>query len=78
MTSCMLHAKTLAQILWDEAINFATYIQNIPLHRYVKDKTLYEAWSGLKLEVTHFRIFRSRAWAKIPSEKRKELDPHIT
>jgi hypothetical protein len=26
--------------------------------------------------VTHFRIFGSRAWARIPSEKRKALDPH--
>jgi hypothetical protein len=28
--------------------------------------------------VTHFRIFSSRAWAQIPSEKRKALDPHST
>jgi hypothetical protein len=38
----------------------------------------YEAWSGLKPEVTHFRIFGSRAWAQIPSEKRKALDPQST
>jgi hypothetical protein len=30
------------------------------------------------LEVTHFRIFGSRAWAKIPFEKRKTLDPQRT
>ena len=46
--------------------------------RSVKDKTPYEAWSGLKLEVTHFHIFGSRAWARIPSKKRKELDPQST
>jgi hypothetical protein len=40
-----------------------------------KDKTPYEAWSGLKPEVTHFHIFGSRAWARIPSKKRKALDP---
>jgi hypothetical protein len=28
--------------------------------------------------VTHFHIFGSRAWAKIPSEKRKALDPQST
>jgi hypothetical protein len=28
--------------------------------------------------VTHFRIFGSRAWARIPSEKRKALDPQST
>jgi hypothetical protein len=78
MASCMLHAKSLPQRLWDEALNCATYIQNRSPHRSVKDKTPYEAWSGLKPEVTHFRIFGSRAWARIPSEKRKALDPQST
>jgi hypothetical protein len=29
-------------------------------------------------EVTHFCVFGSRAWAQIPSEKRKALDPQST
>jgi hypothetical protein len=78
MASCMLHAKSLPQRLWVEALNCATYIQNRSPHRSVKDKTPYEAWSGLKPEVTHFHIFGSRAWAQIPSEKRKALDPQST
>jgi hypothetical protein len=78
MASCMLHAKSLPQRLWAEALNYATYIQNRSPHRSVKDKTPYEAWSSLKPEVAHFRIFGSRAWARIPSEKRKALDPHST
>jgi hypothetical protein len=78
MASCMLHAKSLPQRLWIEALNCATYIQNRSPHRYFKDKTHYEAWSGLKLEVIHFHIFGSRAWARIPSEKRKALDPQST
>jgi hypothetical protein len=44
-------------------------------HRSVKDKTPFEDWSGLKPEVTHFHIFGSRTWARIPSEKRNALDP---
>jgi hypothetical protein len=78
MASCMLHAKSLPQRLWAEALNCETYIQNISPHRYFKDKTPYEAWSSLKLKVTHFHIFGSRAWAQIPSEKRKALDPQRT
>jgi hypothetical protein len=74
----MLHAKSLPQRLWAKELNCATYIQNISPHRYVKDKTPYEAWSSLKPEVTHFRIFGSCAWAQIPSEKRKALDPQST
>jgi transposase InsO family protein len=43
MASCMLHAKSLPQRLWAEALNCATYIQNISPHIFVKDKTPYEA-----------------------------------
>jgi hypothetical protein len=78
MASCMLHAKSLPQRLWFEALNRAKYIENKYPHRSVKDKTPYEAWSSLKPEVAHFRIFGSRAWARIPSEKRKALDPQST
>ena len=38
-------------------------------------KTPYEAWFGHKPNISHFRSFGSRAWARIPSEKRKELQP---
>eukprot|EP00253_Pinus_taeda_P017894 PITA_17894 len=38
-------------------------------------KTPFSASSGTKPEVTHFCVFGSRAWARIPFEKRKALDP---
>jgi hypothetical protein len=78
MASFMLHAKSLPQRLWVEALNYATYIQKKSPYRSFKDKNPYEAWNGLKPKVTHFRIFGSRAWARIPSEKRKALDPQRT
>ena len=37
--------------------------------------TPFEAWSGHQPDVTHFRIFGSRAWVRIPTEKRKALQP---
>ena len=37
--------------------------------------TPFEAWSGHKPDVTHFRIFGSRAWDRIPTKKRKALQP---
>ena len=37
--------------------------------------TPFEAWSGNKPDVTHFRIFDSKAWARIPTVKRKDLQP---
>jgi hypothetical protein len=78
MASCMMHANSLPQKLWVKALNFETYIQNISPHRSIMDKTPYEAWSGLKLKVTHFLIFGSCAWARIPYEKRKALNLQST
>ena len=37
--------------------------------------TPYEAWFGEKPDVSNFRIFGTKAWARIPSEKRKILQP---
>ena len=37
--------------------------------------TPYKAWFGQKPNVSNFRIFETRAWARIPSEKRKSLQP---
>jgi hypothetical protein len=71
----MLHAKSLPQRPWAEALNYETYIHKISPQRYVKDNPPYKAWNNLKLEVTHFHIFGSHAWDPIPSEKRKTFDP---
>jgi hypothetical protein len=78
MTSCMLHAISLPSKLWAEALNYVAYIINKEPHRYDEDKTSFEAWTSDKPDVTHFHIFGSRAWAHIPSEKMKALDPHST
>jgi hypothetical protein len=78
MASCMLHAKSLPQRLWVEALNCETYIQKKSPHIAVKDNTPYKAWSGLKPQVTHFRIFCSHAWAMIPYKKRMEIGPQRT
>ena len=71
----MLHAKSLPHKLWAEALNCANYIQNRSPHKSVTGKTPFEAWTGMQPEISHFRIFGSRAWARIPTEKRKALEP---
>ena len=75
MATCMIEANNLSPKIWSEAINCAAYIHNRDLHKSVKSKTPYEAWFGHKPNISHFRIFGSRAWAQIPSEKRKKLQP---
>ena len=77
MATCMIEAKYLSPKLWYEAIKCVSYIQNRAIHKSVDGKTPYEAWFGHKPNISHFRIFGARAWARIPSKKIKEFQPKI-
>ena len=69
----MMEAKSLPPKFSVRAIDYASYIQNRVPHKQLDCMTPFEAWSGHKPNVTHFRIFGSKAWARIPIEKRKAL-----
>ena len=71
----MMEAKNMPPKFWVETINCASYIKNRLPHKNLDGMTPFKAWSGHKPYVTHFRIFHSRAWARIPTEKRKALQP---
>ena len=43
--------------------------------KFLQGITLKEAWSKIKLDVSHFHVFGSEAWAHIPDEKQKSLQP---
>ena len=58
-------------------IKYASYIQNRVPHKKLDVIIPFEAWSGHKPDVSHFNIFGSKAWAKIPTKKRKDLKPQI-
>jgi hypothetical protein len=51
------------------------YIVNCIPTKALKNITLKEAWTKIKPDVSHFRVFGSIAWAHIPDEKRKALQP---
>ena len=72
-----MDAKTLPPNFWSEAIKCASYIENRVPHKQLDGITPFVSWSWNKPDVTHFRIFASRAWARIPTEKRKALQPQI-
>ena len=42
-------------------------------HKHLDGMTPFESWIWHKTNVTHFRIFGSKDWARIPTEKRKDL-----
>ena len=63
--------------LCDEAIIYSTYVQNRAPHKTLHGKTPYVSWSGHKPNVSHFRVFGSKAWARIPPKKRKASQHQI-
>ena len=73
METCMMEAKTLPPKFWAKYIKCASYIKNRVPYNPFDGMTPFESWSGHKPDVTHFRIFGSKAWARIPVEKRKDL-----
>ena len=75
MANCMLQSKGLSLCFWAEVINCANYIVNRTPTKVLKNITLEEAWSSIKLDVSHFHVFGSEAWAHIPDEKHKALEP---
>ena len=63
MATCMMESKDFPPKFWAEAINYASYIHNMVPHKYLDGITPFEAWSGHKYDVSHFRIFGSKTWA---------------
>jgi hypothetical protein len=62
-------------ILWAEASMKTMYVQNKSAHQILKNMTLGEAFTGVKPEVGHFRIFGCPVYFHVPKEKRTKLDP---
>jgi len=54
-------------LLWAKACHTAVYLQNKSHHKAVEDMTLEEAFTGVKPEVSHLRIFCSPIYVHIPS-----------
>ena len=54
-------------------MNFDSHSQNKVPHSSIKGKTPFEAYFGHNLDVSNFRVFESTAWARIPHDKRKDL-----
>jgi hypothetical protein len=51
------------------------YVQNRSPYNILKNMTLEEAFTGVKPEVGHFRIFWCLVYFHVPKEKRTKLDP---
>ena len=78
MASCLLEARNLPPYLWDETVNCDLYIQNRAPHKSVIGAIPFKALMGHKPNVSHMRVFGSKACAIIPTDKRKAFQAHIS
>jgi hypothetical protein len=74
-TRAMLHDQGLPMHLWVEACNTAVYVKNRCPHRVLGMSTPEEAFTGKKLDVSHFKIFGSSVYVHVTKNYRKKLEP---
>ena len=63
MPNCLTEALSTAAYLWNRSPTIA-----------VEDMTPFEAWTGVKPDVKHLRVFGCTAYAHIPKDERQKLD----
>ena len=71
----MLESKKFVANLWAEAMHAIAYIQNRVPHSSVKGNTPFKAYFGHKPDVSNLWVFGSTAWARIPLDNRRDLQP---
>ena len=71
----MLADSKLPKSFWGEALTTATYVCNRSPTTAVNGKTPFEMWTGKKPNVGNLRTFGCDAFAHVPKDERKKLDP---
>ena len=71
----MLHDQGLPIYLFVEAWNTVVYVQNHCPHRVFCMRTHEEAFTGKKLDVSHFQIFGSFVYVHVTKDAKKKLEP---
>ena len=71
----MLIQSKLPHRFWAEALNTAVHVHNLSPSRLLGDKTPREMFTGKKPNVAYLRSFGCTAYAHVPKEQRKKLDP---
>jgi hypothetical protein len=61
--------------LWAEACMKVVYVQNCSPHQILKNITSEEAFTKVKPEIEHFRIFGCLVYLHVPKEKISKLEP---
>lgn len=70
----MLSARKVPRTFWAEAVTWTFYVLNRCPTLAVKNQTPQEAWSGIKPNVEHFRVWGCIGYVHVPDQKRGKLD----
>jgi hypothetical protein len=74
-TKAMIHDESLPMTLWVDTCMTTVYVQNRSPHQILKNITLKESFTGVKLESGHFRIFGCPVYFHVPKEKISKIEP---
>lgn len=69
----MLKTSGLSMKYWPEALQTAVFLKNISPTKALSDMVPYEAWTGVKPDISHLRVFGCCAYVHIRKEKTKKL-----
>ena len=70
----MLANSKLPHRFWAEALSTCVYLRNHSPTKALRGITPYEAWNGIKPDVSHFRVFGCAAYVHVPKAERHKLD----
>lgn len=71
----MLYSSGLPETYWSAALSHANYQHNRRVHKDL-ERTPFEAWTGLKPDLTRLKLFSSRLCVKQTSHRRAKLGHH--
>ncbi|XP_062544966.1 uncharacterized protein LOC134211764 isoform X2 [Armigeres subalbatus] len=71
---CLLFEGRMKKSFWAEAVNTSVYLLNrSPTQGH--ECTPEQGWTGKKPDLSHLRIFGTKAMAQVPKQRRLKLDP---
>ena len=70
----MLAYSNLPHRFWAEALSTCVYLRNHSSTKAIRGITPYEAWNGIKPDVSHFHVFECAAFVHVPKVQRHKLD----
>lgn len=71
----MIFDANLPKSFWAESVYTSVYVRNRLPTTALNNTTPHHLWFGTKPDISHLRVFGSLAYAHVPDELRRKLDP---